>query len=138
MADETTVQLADDLQSHYAAFTLAFPDLTEPLNTHIDQLTERLTRELRDGDDSERADAARTILDLLDPDDDWWTTPQGRLVASAVQTAGETVTYARAARMLGIQRGTVSTLVQRGKLESVPGDGVLLESVFRRLAAETD
>lgn len=132
---DAAIGLAEDLQDRYAAFALAFPDLTALLTGRIDQLAQRLALELSQGGEHERAEAALAVVSLLDPGFDWWTTPQGKLTASAARAGeGETVTYAQAARMLGIARGAVSTLVQRGRLDAVRGGGVLVDSIYRRIA----
>jgi len=45
----------------------------------------------------------------------------------------EAVTYSVAAAMLGVTKGTASTLVQRGRLDRHPDGGITRASVFIRL-----
>jgi hypothetical protein len=66
---------------------------------------------------------------------EWWRTPLGQLCArSLAHPAGEHVTYAAAAAMLGVVVGTVAQMVSRGTLDRHPDGGVLRASVLQRLA----
>ncbi len=68
--------------------------------------------------------------------DTWWPTPLGRECARALapeQTGS--VTYAKAAAMLGLARGSIGPMIERGDLDRDPdGRGVLTSSVMHRLA----
>lgn len=69
---------------------------------------------------------------------DWWTTPLGRLCAhTAATTEDDGISYATAAAMLGVHRGTISQLVARGSLDRHPDQGVSRTSVLHRLARAT-
>lgn len=73
----------------------------------------------------------------------WWRSdPVGSLVAwnlaEAQTIQPETLTYQEAADVLGVARGTVATLVSRGTLDSVPGQGVKTQAVLARLTRGMD
>lgn len=89
--------------------------------------------------------AGETCLDLMNalwpnvaPEDagraDWWRTPLGQLCARSLGRAdAEAVSYSVAAAMLGIAKGSVSVMVQRGNLDRHPDGGVLRASVLQRI-----
>ncbi len=73
----------------------------------------------------------------------WWRSdPVGSLVAwnlaQADRVRPETLTYQEAADVLGVARGTVGTMVSRGTLDSVPGQGVKTQAVLARLTRGMD
>ena len=65
---------------------------------------------------------------------DWWRSPVGRLCARAL-APGETgaVTYAAAALMLGVRKGTVGVMASRGTLDKHPDGGITRASVLARI-----
>lgn len=90
--------------------------------------------------------AAETVIDVMaalwpscEPEQageaDWWRTPLGRMCARSLgHTDSDAVTYSVAAAMLGVARGTVSTLASRGTLERHPDGGITRASVLLRAA----
>jgi hypothetical protein len=65
---------------------------------------------------------------------DWWQTPLGRACARVLAAHDrQLVTHAQAAAMLGVKRGTVGSLVARGRLTRA-GGRVARASVLARLA----
>lgn len=86
------------------------------------------------------AEACQSIMSLLwphaQPEDcgrsDWWRTPLGRLCAHTI-IDDRAITYASAASMLGVQRGTVSVMAQRGTLARHHDGGVVRSAVLQRL-----
>ena len=99
-------------------------------------LAEHVWPMLTSPDERESAQAAADIMCALWPDatpDEWWSTPLGRLIAGTITGGMDTVTHDTAAKMLGVARGTVGTLVSRGKLDRIDGK-ILRSSVMQRLA----
>lgn len=150
MTEATTVavarQLADELDRAIAnpAGSLLCLYLGELLHDRIGPRADLLADQLcQDGDDRL---AAETVIDVMaalwphaDPEDvgeaDWWRTPLGRMCARSLGRGdSDAVTYSIAAAMLGVARGTVSTLVSRGSLDRHPDGGVTRASVLLRLA----
>lgn len=104
--------------------SLAGSDLHQVLTPRVEQAAPRLAGQLDDEDEQTRTatDVMLALWGRDDPDDDWWRTPLGRRCARALaHDSTEAVTYERAARMLGLARGTVSTMVRRGALDRHPG-----------------
>lgn len=96
-------------------------------------------------DEDATAQAVVDVMNALwphgDPEDvdqsDWWRTPLGLVCARSLgRTDAESITHAVAAAMLGVERGTVSTLVSRGTLDRHPLGGVDRASVLRRIARQ--
>lgn len=88
--------------------------------------------------------AADAVLHLVyggaQPDPQWWDSRLGRLVAAHASDA--LIPHSMAADILGVARGTVSTLVNRGALEAVEVEGAPRQlsraSVLRRKLALAD
>lgn len=143
--DAVARQLGDELDRAIAApaGTLLGLDLLDILSERIGARSDLLAHQLcQDSDDRL---AAQTVIDIMgalwpscSPEDcgeaGWWRTPLGRMCARSLgHTDSDAVTYSVAAAMLGVARGTVSTLVSRGTLDRHPDGGVLRASVLQRL-----
>ena len=139
-------QLGDELDRATAApaGTLLGLDLAELLAERIQTRADLLAHQLcQDGDDRL---AAQTVIDIMaalwpscSPEDcgqaEWWRTPLGRMCARSLgHSDSDAVTYSVAAAMLGVARGTVSTLASRGTLDRHPDGGITRASVLLRLA----
>lgn len=108
-----------------------------------DAQCERIVDELAQSvDDRLAGEACLTVMSVLwprcAPEDagwaDWWQTPLGRLCARSLgRTDSESVSHSVAASMLGVAKGTVTTMVTRGTLDRHPDGGVLRASVLQRL-----
>lgn len=113
-------------------------DLEAILRVRVDEAADRIVAELSDADAAAAAGTAHDLVFVLwgesDPEPQWWQSPLGRLVAGALSDRADKLTHAQAARMLGVTRGTVATLVHRGTLERHPDGGVLASAVMRRLS----
>ena len=145
MIDEVAQQLADELgaAAHRVA-VLAGPDEAIEWEQRMADRATSLALEICQVDDDEiAADAVAAIMAALwphgDPEDvgeaDWWRTPLGRVCARSLgRSDAESVTFSVAAAMLGVHKGTVSQLVDRGKLDRHPDGGVLRASVLQRIA----
>lgn len=124
--------------------TLLGLDLAEMLVERIQARSDLLAGQLcQDEDDRLAAQAVIDVMGVLwprcSPEDvgeaDWWRTPVGRMCARSLGRGdSDAVTYSVAAAMLGVARGTVSTLVSRGTLDRHPDGGVTRASVLLRLA----
>lgn len=140
------VQLQDELDRAIAApaGALLGLDLAEVLSERIAARADLLAGQLcQDGDDRL---AAQTVIDIMAalwpscaPEDcgeaEWWRTPLGRMCARSLgHSDSDAVTYSVAAAMLGVARGTVSTLASRGTLDRHPDGGITRASVLLRLA----
>lgn len=132
---ELTAQLVDPLTR------LTDQALRPTLTAAVEASTGPLIARLRDT--STAATTADEVIAALwthsAPDDPWWRTPLGLECARALaprQTGA--VTYAKAAAMLGLSRGSIGPMVDRGVLDRDPdGNGVLTASVLRRLTARS-
>lgn len=139
-------QLADELDRAIAApaGSLLGLDLGELVHDRIASRSTLLAHQLcQDGDDRL---AAETVIDVMaalwpscEPEDageaGWWRTPLGRMCARSLgRDDSDSVTYSVAAAMLGVARGTVSTLVSRGTLDRHPDGGITRASVLLRAA----
>lgn len=97
---------------------------------------------LKHGSEAEARHVAQAVVDALwpsgtTPPNEWWGTPLGRLVARWLVVDDTTpLTYAAAAEMLGVTRGTVGTLVSRGTLAKHSAGGVKRSAVMERLARQ--
>lgn len=139
-------QLADELDRAIAspAGSLLGLDLGELLADRIGTRADLLAHQLcQDGDDRLAAESVIDVMAALWPrcepehagEADWWRTPLGRMCARSLgHSDSAAVTYSAAAAMLGVARGTVSTLVSRGTLERHPDGGITRSSVLLRLA----
>lgn len=119
-------------------------DLADMLAERIQARSDLLAAQVCQDDDDRLA--AQSVIDLMavlwprcSPEDvgeaDWWRTPLGRMCARSLGRGdSDAVTYSIAAAMLGVARGTVSTLVSRGSLDRHPDGGVTRASVLLRLA----
>ena len=142
--DDVTAQLVDEIGGRATALGAliggdAIVELERRVATHAPVWAAQMAQ-----DDDDRL-AAQTVIDIMvvlwpdsDPPDHWWRTPTGRLCArSLCHSTAESVTHARAAHMLGLARGTVSTMVSRGTLDRHPDGGVDLAAVLARLARQS-
>lgn len=141
-------QLCDELETRAFALRglgLAFCDPFDELAlSQIKVASERLISQLtQDDDDHLSAQTAIDIMATLWPDAlpeqcgkaDWWQSELGRFIARAAgHDQGEAVTYAVAAAMLGLARGSIGVMIQRGQLDRHPDGGVLRSSVLQRLS----
>lgn len=142
---EVARQLVDELDVTLAASAGALLglDLAELLEDRVRSRAPMLAAQLCQDDDRL---AAQTVIDVMgalwpsgSPEDvgeaDWWRSPLGRMCARSLgHVASDAVTYSVAAAMLGVARGTVSTLASRGTLERHPDGGITRASVLLRLA----
>lgn len=145
-ADTVSTQLVDELDVALAAPTGALLglDLAELIEDRVRSRAPMLAHQLCQDDDDRLA--AQTVIDVMgalwpsgSPEDvgeaDWWRSPLGRMCARSLgHVASDAVTYSVAAAMLGVVRGTVSTLASRGTLERHPDGGITRASVLLRLA----
>lgn len=105
----------------------------------LEQMAESIGARLAGADDRR---VCTDVMSLLWPDaapedcghSAWWATPLGRWCARTLDAPDRPVTYATAAGMLGVARGTVSVMVSRGTLGRHPAGGVSRASVLHRLA----
>lgn len=144
--DDVTAQLTDELDRALAGpvGALLGLDLKELVRRRVKERAPMLAAQLCQEDDDRLA--AETVLDVMlalwpqgDPEPSWWRTPLGRMVARSVaHESTDAVTHAVAAAMLGVQRGTVGTMVHRGYLDRHPDGGVTRASVLARLARLED
>ncbi|MGH9121802.1 MAG: hypothetical protein ACRDYC_07625 [Acidimicrobiales bacterium] len=136
-------QLVTELQRSLAGpiATLLGEDLAILVELRIVRRAKTLVLALRTPTDL--WSAVRVASDLLEaiwgtgtPDGQWWHTPLGRTCAEVLGYHDDgSVTQVVAAEMLGVARGTVARLVQRGTLATHPRlGGVARASVFRRIA----
>lgn len=136
-SDQLEEQLRDRLQMIGAGLGALVHDQT--LGAQARDEAPRIARMLRSDDESEVADI---VIDLAcagvipdDPPAEWWRTPLGLIVArSTWREHSDAVTHSEAAAMLGVHRGQIGALVQRGKLDRHPDGGVTRGSVLARLA----
>jgi hypothetical protein len=89
--------------------------------------------------------AAQTVIDLMvllwphcAPENcgraEWWLTPLGQMCGrSLARDDAASLTQETAARMLGVARGTIATLLHRGTLARHPDGGVSRAAVLDRL-----
>jgi hypothetical protein len=143
MTTDALHDAAAQLQDEADTILAALAPLTGRHNGEISlQRCEHLIRELDSDNDRLAAEACLTVMTLLwphtAPEDcqraDWWRTPLGRLCARSLgHETSDAITYAAAAAMLGIERGTVSVMVQRGTLTRHPDGGVDRAAVMARL-----
>lgn len=139
--EDVEVQLVDELGARvYNMAVLDGPDAAIEAPERVEWIAGKVAGPLCSDDDNE---AAQTVIDLMcalwpdgcEPPAEWWRTPVGRMVARSIgRDDAEAVTHSVAAAMLGVARGTVSTLVHRGTLDRHPDGGVLRSSVMARLA----
>lgn len=146
-AKEAAAQAADEIAERlWALHTLGVHDANpyaDPLRSQITAVARTVAAQLAQHDDDRLS--AQTCIDLMcalwphaAPEDvgraDWWRTPLGRLCARSLgREDAETVTQHVAAAMLGVTRGTVSTMVTRGTLPQGPDGGVLRSAVLARI-----
>ncbi len=135
MSDDAAAQIEEllDRQVLTPAVNLLGFDLEDLLRPRIESRAILFAAQLLGPD---RRVAAQTAIDLasLLPDEippEWWTTPLGVAVARTYDPP-QVVTQAEAARILGVTRAWVGSLVKRGHLDTAPG-GVTLISVLERL-----
>lgn len=133
-----SAQMADELDRMLAVETILGSDVAGVVAARIGERAEQLAAAIDDGDLRVVTDMMATLWPHGSPEEvgraDWWRTPLGRACARSlarVDTGG--VSYSVAAAMLGLARGTVSTMVHRGNLARHPGGGVLRASVLQRL-----
>ena len=126
------------------ALGLAFADPTDSATaSQLTSIARTAVAQLAQDDDDRLS--AQTCIDIMvtlwphaAPEDcghaDWWRTPLGQLCARSLsRDDAESVSQSVAAAMLGVTRGTVSTLVHRGTLDRHPDGGVLRASVLQRI-----
>lgn len=135
LADQLIAECSERLRPFAA---LACGELAEALDDLPEVIARRLVGPLTSPD---RHEAAQAVIDVMcalwavgEPPAIWWATPLGRVCARLLAASDrEVVTHAEAAEMLGVARGTVSTLVSRGRLARHPDGGVCRSSVLARL-----
>jgi hypothetical protein len=136
---ETAAQLRDELGAAAHAIGVLVGESIEwerAVRMRCDLLAQNLCS------DDDRL-LAQTVIDVMcalwgrcDPPPEWWRTPVGRRCAHSFghDDTAESVTHSVAAAMLGVTRGTVARLVDRGTLERAPdGGGVMVASVYQRI-----
>lgn len=137
-------QLADELTAAVGPLAMiAGVDTAVDWPARIEQVAPRLAMELCQDDDARLA--AQCCIDIMcalwphgAPEGvgraDWWRTPLGLACARTLvpSTDDEALSYARAAEILGVHRGTVAQLANRGTLDRHPDGGVTRASVLRR------
>ena len=142
--DDITAALEDEIGPIANALHQIAPgrfDDDVGLRPHIEQLAGQLTST----DVGTATRATTQLMALRWPDEppercgraDWWTTPVGRLCARNLchDTNEEQVTQTVAAAMLGVTKGTVSSLVGRGYLDRGAHGGVDRGAVLRRISS---
>lgn len=145
--EAVAAQLTDELGGVARAVGDVFGvDLLLDMEQRLEPACGRLAAELCSEDDHLAAEAVLTVMaarwaDGTDPAHEWWHSPVGRAVARSVGRSvgrddSESVTHAVAAAMLGVHRGTVAQMVDRGTLARHPEGGVARSSVLARLARE--
>lgn len=87
-------------------------------------------------DDVEGYETAIEILYLThghqDPDPAWWSTPLGRACGAALGQDDVTLSYSQAGAILGVTKGTIGKLVERGTLPRHPDGGIPRSAVLAR------
>lgn len=138
--DDLTSQLREELSGqigHWALLAGAATGrhLHEAINTELPHIAHGLAAGTAPPG---TAQAIVAIIWCGQPPTAWWQTPAGRACAAQLAPHAQgTVTYAVAAAMLGVTRGTVQTLVQRERLTRVaPGNSICLASVLNRIATQ--
>lgn len=122
--------LAEDLRRKYSPLMLALPDIHDLLGERLDQLAALLVLQMENGE----ADAALEAVTLLDPDPQWFATPQGQLTARCGGAAIHvSLTRQQAADMLGVTPGTISQLAARGTLPKDADGHIPVSAVADRI-----
>jgi hypothetical protein len=140
IVDEAAAQLTDELGGRAAALAALGGglDVIEMERWAAGVARPVAAQLAQEADDRLAAQACVDVMCALWPETgpppEWWQTPVGRLCARSAGADDEVVTHAVAAAMLGVQRGTVGSLVAQGRLDRHPDGGVLLASVYQRLA----
>lgn len=143
MSDPALDQLIEDLTERREAMQALHGPLTDKQRGHCVTVavnTARVTMaHLRGADDdlAQQTVEAVTFALRLHPDPDaWWSTPLGRVCAEvrARRSSPDSVRPGVAARMLGVTAGRVTALADAGRLDRHPDGGILLSSVYQRLA----
>lgn len=151
MASVEAVEQLQDLL-HDRAWRIAlcgarFADPNTPgAMTDIAQTAQVMVTQLAQVDDDRLC--AQTAIDVMTlawpdctPEDagqaDWWRTPLGRLIAGSIGTDdAESVTHQVAAQMLGLARGSIGMMINRGELDRHPNGKVLRSSVLQRISKQ--
>lgn len=138
MSDQVRDQLVSELITAVERLAAVVPQLAPrgQILEAIRQATPGVSAIL--GEDSNSVDRAEMVSSLMtaiwgqgDPDLDWWTTPLAAAVAPSLgPDQARSWTYAVAAAYLGVVRGTVSQLVQRGKIRRHPDAGLVIADVI--------
>lgn len=144
LIDRVTAQLARELGELIEPLAvLAGPKAALEWPRQLARRARGIALTLCAGDDDDAAETCIDIMNALWPHGtpehlghaDWWRTPLGQVCARSLgHRDSEAVTISVAAAMLGVTRGTVAQLLNRGKLDRHPDGGVLRASVLQRLA----
>lgn len=143
MTAEIVDQLCDEVDARLVALApFVGVDTSIELAALLEARCRSIVAQLCGDDDRLAAGSCVSIMCVLwstgDPEDSgnpqWWRTPLGQACARSLgRTDAEAVTHSVAAAMLGVAKGTVSTMVSRGTLDRHPDGGVLRASVLQRL-----
>lgn len=149
MSNVTTIK--DPLDLSHAALAQLFEEfeaLCDPTDLLLDHyriaarvirhdVLAKITMDLVDGDCA----VARLVHDAIwprhqEPPPTWWRTPVGRLIGLAIgNEMSQEVSQSFAAAMLGCGKGSIPTLIRRGKLVQHPANGgIVKSSVLHRIA----
>lgn len=149
--DFLVAQLAGDigrqLDERFIGQLIVFVDDESVMRPLCDKLADKsvaAARALRGSDDQAAKVAATMLAGVLFPGNadipnQWWATPVGQAVVRTIGHPYAThVSLAVAAGMLGIQRATIQSYLQRGYLQEGPNGGVSVASIQARLNKKTN
>lgn len=141
MTTPLIAQLRDELGDRFRALAaiLGDPDSILKAELDIERASISIQWALISEDDAESAQAVIDLMAALwpegiEPPASWWRTPLGIIAARSTAIDGtEAVTHSVAASMLGVTRGAIGGMIQRGDLDRHPDGGVLRSSVHQRI-----
>lgn len=129
MASDAAAQLADEVGAVAEALgNLLGTDVGDLLRERLEQRAQGIAASV-----GGPGDGADLLVILGDRPPPWWRTPLGLAVAAGQAGDEAAMTYASAADVLGVHRGTVAQLAARGTLERHPEGGVRRGAVMARL-----